>query len=414
VLEFLQSWLVNHGLAPGAADLTVRALLLAGVVALSLLADVLAKQLLLRLIRRAVGQTKTTWDDALLTHKVFDRLAHLAPAVVIYLSAPAVFAGMPDWGTFVANAALVYMIAVVVLALDAFLNAGLGIYRTFEVSRQIPIKSFVQVTKVVLYFLAGILLISIVLDKTPLYLLSGLGALTAVLILVFKDAILGFVAGVQLSANKMVAVGDWIEMPHYGADGDVVEVALTTVKVQNWDKTITTIPTYALISESFRNWRGMQQSGGRRIKRAVHLDVNSIRFCTEEDLERFAKIRYIREYIATKKEELAEYNREIDAETLVNGRHLTNVGTFRAYVDAYLRHHPAIRQDMTFLVRQLAPGAQGLPIEIYVFVADTRWAHYEAVQADIFDHILAVVPEFGLRVFQEPTGLDFKRLAEGK
>jgi len=235
------------------------------------------------------------------------------------------------------------------------------------------------------------------------------------MMLVFRDSILGFVAGIQLAANKMVAVGDWIEMPNYGADGDVLEVALTTVKVQNWDKTITTIPTYALISESFKNWRGMSESGGRRIKRPVNIDMSSIRFCDEEMLERYGKIQYISEYIEAKKEELEEFNQAINVDnaSLVNGRRMTNIGTFRAYIRAYLQNHPAINKSMTFLIRQLQPTEHGLPIEIYVFSKDKVWANYEAIQADIFDHILAVVPEFDLRVHQNPTGADFRALNPG-
>ena len=266
--------------------------------------------------------------------------------------------------------------------------------------------------KILLYFLATILIISIFLSKSPMYLISGIGALAAVLMLVFRDAILGFVAGIQLAANKMVAQGDWIEMPNYGADGDVLEVALTTVKVQNWDKTITTIPTYALISGSFKNWRGMQESGGRRIKRSVNIDMSSIRFCSEEMLERFERIQYISEYIESKKNELKQFNEaaEVDYASLANGRRMTNVGTFRAYVIAYLKGLPVISQDMTFLVRQLQPTENGLPMEIYVFSKDQVWANYEAIQADIFDHILAVVPEFDLRVYQNPTGNDLRNL----
>ena len=230
--------------------------------------------------------------------------------------------------------------------------------------------------------------------------------------LLYRPAILGFVAGIQLAANKMVSVGDWIEMPKYGADGDVLEVALTTVKVQNWDKTITTIPTYALISESFKNWHGMTASGGRRIKRAVNVDMSSIRFCDVEMLERFEKIQYISEYIEGKKAELEAFNQSenVDHASLANGRRMTNIGTFRAYVEAYLRHHPMINMEMTFLVRQLAPTQYGLPIEIYVFSKDKVWANYEGIQSDIFDHILAVVPEFDLRVYQNPTGADFRLL----
>ena len=293
------------------------------------------------------------------------------------------------------------------------INTVEEIYQSFRASKQIPIKGFIQITKIALYFFTTVFVVSILLNKTPLFLLSGIGALTAVLMLVFKDAILGFVAGIQLSANSMVAHGDWIEMPKYGADGDVLEVTLTTVKVQNWDKTITTIPTYALISESFKNWRGMQQSGGRRIKRAVNIDMNSIRFCDEEMLGRFGKIQYISEYIDTKKAELEAFNsaENVDNASLANGRRMTNVGTFRAYVQAYLLNHPMINKDMTFLVRQLKPTEFGLPIEIYVFSKDQVWANYEAIQADIFDHILAVLPEFDLRVYQNPTGSDFSALA---
>jgi miniconductance mechanosensitive channel len=264
----------------------------------------------------------------------------------------------------------------------------------------------------VVYFLTAVFIISILLDKTPVYLLSGVGALAAVMMLVFRDSILGFVAGIQLAANKMVSVGDWIEMPKYGADGDVLEVALTTVKVQNWDKTITTIPTYALISESFKNWRGMDESGGRRNKRPVSIDMSSIRFCDEEMLGRFEKIQYISEYIEKKKNELKEFNQSmsVDMASLANGRRMTNIGTFRAYVQSYLQNHPEINQNMTFLIRQLPSTENGLPIEIYVFSRDKVWANYEAIQADIFDHVLAVVPEFDLRVYQNPTGADFRVL----
>jgi len=308
------------------------------------------------------------------------------------------------------NALFVYMIVIGILVIDSLLDAFLEIYRTFEVAKEIPIRGFIQIVKLAVIFIGGIFVLSLVLSKTPFYFLSGLGALTAVLMLIFKDSILGFVAGIQLISNKMVARGDWIEMPKYDADGDVLDVSLTTVKVSNWDKTVTTIPTYALISESFKNWRGMQESGGRRIKRAVYIDMNSIKFCTDEMLTRFASIRFISEYIEKKRKEVSEHNKSlnIDNSDLVNGRHLTNIGSFRAYVISYLRNHPMINRDMTFLVRQLASADHGLPIEIYVFCKDKVWANYEAIQADIFDHILAIVPEFDLRVFQNPSGSDFR------
>ena len=276
----------------------------------------------------------------------------------------------------------------------------------------LPIKTVVQVLKLILYSVAAIAVISLLIGQSPSLLLGGLGAMTAVLMLIFKDAILGLVAGIQLSANQMVAPGDWIEMPKYGADGDVLEVALTTVKVKNWDKTITTIPTYALITESFKNWRGMSESGGRRIKRAINIDMGSIRFCDEEMLERFSKVQYIAEYLERKRHEISNWNaeRNVDASDPLNGRQLTNLGTFRAYVVAYLRNHPVIHQEMTFLVRHLAPTEHGLPIEIYVFSRDQVWSNYEGIQADIFDHILAIAPAFDLRVYQSPTGGDVRDL----
>jgi miniconductance mechanosensitive channel len=269
--------------------------------------------------------------------------------------------------------------------------------------------------KIVVGFTAAIIVLSILIGESPTVLLGGLGAMTAVLLLIFKDSILGFVAGIQLSTNNMVVIGDWIDMPKYGADGDVIDITLTTVKVQNWDKTITTIPTYALISDSFKNWRGMSESGGRRIKRSVYIDMTSVKFCTAETIERFRKIQYLSEYIENKTRELDEYNtaRGVDNAVLVNGRRMTNLGTFRAYISAYLRNHPKIHQNMTFLVRHLEPTPQGLPIQIYVFSNDQVWANYEAIQADIFDHILAVIPEFDLRVFQYPAGADLRRFTGG-
>ena len=281
--------------------------------------------------------------------------------------------------------------------------------------RRVLIKGFLQVIKIVVFLIAVILTGSVLLNRSPAILLGGFGALTAVLMLIFKDAILGFVAGIQLTANKMVSYGDWIEMEKYGADGDVIDIALTTVKVQNWDKTITTIPTYALISESFKNWRGMSESGGRRIARSISIDVHSVRFCTDEMLKRFSKVQLISEYLKKRKKDIANHNKSnrIDPTNAVNCRRLTNLGTFRKYVEAYLKSLPVINQEMTFLVRQLRPTENGVPIQIYVFCSDKVWANYEAIQSDIFDHLLAVVPEFDLAVFQNPTGADFKKIISG-
>lgn len=412
MLDILRNWIVTHGLDLFAADLLARGLIFILIIILSLIAYLLAKHFILKGLTTIISRTTTQWDDVILRKKVFNRLAHLAPAIVMYL-----FISIPlvdyDWmASLINEVIIIYMIVMGILALDAFLNASLAIYESYEISNKIPIKGFVQVFKIIVYFSSGIFIIAILLDKTPVYLFSSLGALTAVLMFIFKDAILGFVAGIQLTANQMVANGDWIEMPKYGADGDIIEIALTTVKVQNWDKTITTIPTYALITESFKNWRGMSESGGRRIKRSISIDMNTIQFCTEEMLERFSKIQYISTYIEKQKIELQNYNQveQVDHSSLVNGRRMTNIGTFRAYVESYLRNHPKINHEMTFLVRQLAPTEHGLPIEIYVFSKDKAWANYEGIQANIFDHILAVIPEFDLQVFQDPSGRDFNKL----
>jgi miniconductance mechanosensitive channel len=415
MLEILTTWLTDLGMADDMAAHMARGISIAGVLVLGIAADFVAKHYILSALTHIISRSRSKWDDAVVRQRALSRLAHLAPALVIYLLAPAALEGMDSVIAFVRSALQVYMIVILMLVLDSLLNSIEEIYQQFRASKEIPIRGFIQVLKLVLYFVAGISVISILLNKTPIYLLSGIGALAAVTMLVFKDAILGFVAGIQLAANRMVAVGDWIEMPKYGADGDVLEVALTTVKVQNWDKTITTIPTYALISDSFKNWRGMTDSGGRRIKRAVNIDLGSIKFCNEEMLERFGKIQYISEYIEQKKHELEAFNqsKNVDNRSLVNGRRMTNIGTFRAYVRAYLHDHPAINQDMTFLVRQLPPTEHGLPIEVYVFSNNTVWANYEAIQADIFDHILAVVPEFDLCLYQNPAGSDI-RTAWGK
>jgi len=294
--------------------------------------------------------------------------------------------------------------------LDSLINSVLDIYQTFAVSKRIPIQNFAQVAKLLIYFVALIGIVSLVLGESPLKLFAGLGAMTAVLMLVFKDPILGFVAGLQLSYNKMVNIGDWVEIPQHNADGDILEIGLTTVKVQNFDNTITTVPTQSLINESFKNWRGMQESAGRRIKRAIYIDVNSIKFCDEMTLARYTKVDYIEDYIKSKKNEVEEYNKKnvANPESVINGRRLTNIGTFRAYILAYLKNHPNINQNLTVLVRQLAPTDSGLPLEIYTFSSEKNWIKYEAIQADIFDHLFAVAKEFDLDVFQKPSGADFK------
>ena len=411
MLSPLHDWLLKWGMSEAGATLLTRLGGVLLVLFVALTANRVAKRVVVRGIARLARRTTASWDDVVMRHRVLQRVAHLVPTLVIYHFATPVLAGYDQLTAVVRQGALIYMIVIAALAADSVVNVGIEIVRGSRLPRELPVRSIAQVLKLVVYAVTAISVLALVLGRSPLLLLSGLGAMSAVTMLIFKDTILGFVSGIQLSANRMVSRGDWVEMPKHGADGDVLDVGLTTVKVQNWDKTITTIPTYALIAESFKNWRGMAESGGRRIKRALYIDVGSIRFCDEEMLARFSKIQYIADYMKAKREEIANWNaaRGIEPASLADGRHLTNVGTFRAYVVAYLRHHPMVHQDMTFLVRQLAPTEHGLPIEVYVFSRDQVWSRYEAIQADIFDHLLTVVPEFDLRVFQSPSGRDVER-----
>jgi miniconductance mechanosensitive channel len=302
------------------------------------------------------------------------------------------------------------MVLIGLLAAGAFLSAVNDIYQMRPASRDRPIKGYVQVVKIVLYVVGGVVILATLMGRSPLLYVSGIGALTAVLLLIFRDTILSFVASIQLGSYDLVRVGDWIEVPQYGADGDVVDIALHTVKVQNWDKTITTIPTHRLIDGSFKNWRSMPESGGRRIKRAVHIDMNTVRFLDEGDVARFERFALLTDYIRDKRKALAAdaAARPAAEDLVVNARRLTNLGTFRAYVVQYLKQHPKVHKGLTLMVRQRDPTPDGLPLEVYAFSSDTDWVAYEGIQSDIFDHILAVAPEFGLRVFQHPTGRDFE------
>jgi len=409
---YLTENLLELGLTTGMVESLVRGGLILLVLLLSWVAHRVSQGPINRSIEKFAHYTIQQWDDILVEKHIVKRILYFIPLILLYVLSSPILTGtslLPLSQTLIS---FLFLIAGMMF-LDAILSALLAIYGKSAIAKEISITPFVQVLKLVLYFVTGILLLSLLLQKTPLYFLSGLGALTAVLMFVFKDVLMGFVAGIQLIANKMVAPKDWIEMPKYGADGDVLEITLTTVKVQNFDNTITTIPTYALINESFKNWRNMNLSGGRRIKRYVNIDLGSIKFCSSEMLEQFKRIQLISQYIQNRQEEILVYNKKhhVDESTLVNGRRLTNIGVFRSYVEAYLRQHPMIHKDMTFLIRQLSPRENGLPIEIYVFCKDTNWTAYEAIQADIFDHILAVVPEFDLRVFQEPSGSDFQKIA---
>ena len=408
--DTLHRWFSGLGFTDYASSVAVDSAQVIVLLTIAVIANAIVKKILLGVIHRLSVRTATDWDDVLVAHKTFHRLAQLAPAIVIYSLAPAAFE-LPVLADYAQRAALIYMLVVGVLAVSSALNAGNQIYQRFEVARRIPILGYLQVVKLVVTIAALIVGVSIWIQQSPLLLLSGLGAMTAILLLVFKDTILGLVAGIQLVANDMVRPGDWVEMPKYGADGDVEEITLNVVKVRNWDKTVTTIPTYALISDSFKNWRGMSESGGRRIKRSLLIDVSSIKFCPAELLERLKKIRRLASFIEQRSKEIAEANSAYGPadDCVANGRRMTNIGLFRQYTAEYLRENPAIKKDMTFLVRQLQPTSEGLPLEIYVFSADQRWVQYEGIQGDIFDHLFAVLPLFDLRAYQKPAGFDLVR-----
>jgi miniconductance mechanosensitive channel len=411
----LKTWLeqlfISMGAVQEAADeLAIVALMVLIAVGAYLVYWIL-RNYLLKLIHRVTLKTSNMWDDALMESRVFHRFLRLIPLTFISLC---IDRSMPEHFTLLKRILFALIILVGARAVEAFLNAVAEIYHSDPASHRKPIRPLIQSLIIILYLFAGIFIISVLLNKSPWNLFGLLGGLTAVTMLVFKDTILGFVAGIQLGAYDMVREGDWIEMPKYGADGDVIEVTVNTVKVRNWDKTISTIPTYALISDSFKNWRGMSESAGRRIKRSISIDMNTVSFADDAMLEKFRKMELLKDYVAQKQEEINAANAEqgIDlSATVVNGRRQTNLGIFRAYLVHYLRSHPKIHKGMTFLVRHLQPTAQGLPIEIYVFSSDKNWTHYEAIQADIFDHVLASIPEFGLRVYQQPSGTDVLALS---
>jgi len=393
-------------------------LLLAAILA-SAVSYWVARKFVFGLISRVVQKTDSTWDDELLNSKLFKWLSLLLPAVIILTAAPHAIIthhdGVPIFSSFIQISAKVFIVILSLLAISSLLNIVERIYSRLEVSRELPIKSFFQVIKIILVLAAIILIISTLIGKSPVLIFSGLGAMTAIIMLIFKDSILGLVAGIQLSANRMVARGDWIEMPKFGADGEVLEVALTTVKIRNWDKTITTIPTYALISDSFKNWRGMSNSGVRRIKRSVSVDMSSVAFLDQESLPRLRKISLLKDYLSQKEQEIDSWNTQnADLANPINARSLTNIGTFRAYIREYLKNHPKIAQEETLLVRQLQPTENGIPVELYIFTTDNRWVNYEDIQSDIFDHLLSVLPEFGLRAFQAPSDYSFQSMTNVK
>jgi miniconductance mechanosensitive channel len=408
--EHINIWLNNQGIEQAylaMGTIIVGCLL---IFIISALGYYLAKHQVLVLVYKIVSRTKNTWDDLLLEQNVFSRFAFLIPLLLLLFLTPIFLPQHALLGTVLVVFVKIALSFQIARSISAILNVIRSLYQHTARERYLPLNSTIQVIKLLVYLVATILAVSFVLDKSPIYLLSGLGALTAVLLLVFQDTIKGLVASIQISANKMVAPGDWIEIPNYGADGDVIDIGLNTVKVKNFDNTVTTVPTYALINGSFKNWRGMLNSGGRRIKRSIIIDINSIFFYKNEQLEKLKEISLLKDYLQKKSDDMAI---SLKAANLsgnnVNSRQLTNVGTFRAYITAYLSAHDKIHHEMTCMVRQLAATESGLPLEIYCFSKDQNWKNYEAIQADIFDHLFAMAPIFSLRIFQHPTGYDWQK-----
>lgn len=388
---------------------------LIGIVVLILaawIANWLVKRILVRGIDKALRATPLGRDSAIFDSRIIARLANIVPAVIISAGVQLIPDLPPTVVDVVRNVCSALIVLVVALAVSAVFTLINAVYQRRPDAHLRPIKGYIQVMKILVYAIAVILVIAALMDRSPLILLSGLGAMAAVLILVFQDTLLSLVASVQISSNDIVRLGDWVEMPGLNADGDVIDIALHTVKVQNWDKTITTIPTKRFISDPFKNWRGMQESGGRRIKRHIPLDQQSVHFLDSEELKHLYRFSLLDDYLSTKEKEIAEWNTNLEerGKELVNTRRVTNIGTFRAYVERYLRHHSGVNQEMTLLVRQRTPTSDGLPLEIYCFTNDVKWAVYEGTQSDIFDHLLAILPEFGLRVFQHPSGNDMREM----
>jgi miniconductance mechanosensitive channel len=409
------SWLTDFfNVDPQIAYYINLPILILSLLILCFIAWILTKKLIVNSIHKLFLKTKITWDDILIEKKIFDKLAYIIPAFLVIFIVPSIFAEYPTLSSYFVTLAMAVILLVIIWTIIALLAVFDEILSKSPIFMDKPITSYIQVLNIFVYFIGGILILSLLLGKSPFYFLGAMGAMTAILLLIFKDTILGFVASIQMSVYDMVRVGDWIAMPKYDADGDVMSINLSTVKVQNWDKTITTIPTYAFITDSFKNWRGMSNSGGRRIKRAIYLKVSSFCFCDDQMLEQFKKYALIKDYILQKEKEIKKTNSTlIDNESNpVNSKSLSNIGVFRVYAENYILANPHINTEMTHMVRQLDPTSQGMPLEIYCFTYEKEWEKFEVVKSDIFDHLLTITSQFKLEVFEEPTGRDFRSLID--
>lgn len=376
--------------------------LLIGLLLITFIVDYIIKRVLWKVSESIAKRTKTNFDDILLENKLPRNIAHIIPLILLIEFVPKVFSDFPESENFIENTLKIIGVYLILRIVKSLLHSVRDYLKTLPNYKDKPIDSYIQVFVIVAWILGVFVVFAILTGLSFIKFIGSIGAVSAIIILIFKDTILGFVASIQVSLNDMVRIGDWITFEKYGADGDVIEINLATVKVQNWDMTITTIPTYALISDSFKNWRGMANSGGRRIKRSVIIKASSIHFLTDEDLQKFQKITLVSDYVSRRSQEIKDYNseKEIDKSVLINGRNLTNFGVFRKYLQLYIENHSAINKDMTLMVRQLEPTPQGIPMEIYAFSSDQRWVNYEYIIGDIFDHVLASVKYFDLEVYE--------------
>ncbi|KGJ92229.1 mechanosensitive ion channel family protein [Colwellia psychrerythraea] len=412
--ELISIWLSEQGLNSNYIPSAAIAVGISLIFVIASLSYYLAKHQVLSLVHKLIINTKNTWDDALIEHNVLARMTLLVPLVLILFLTPLILEADTVTSNLTLLLSKVLLTFQISRCISAMLNVGRSISQESAKQRFLPLNAIIQMIKLALYLVASIVIVSLIINRSPVYLLSGLGALTAVLLLIFQDTIKGLVASIQISANRMVVAGDWIELPKYGADGDVLEIGLSTVKIENFDKTITTVPTYALISDSFKNWRNMYHTGARRIKRTVIIDIASIDFYSAEQINQLTNAHLLQGYLSDKKQELAQNGDNSNSDEIaqsiqpLNSRQLTNIGTFRAYITKYLQENSHIRSDLTCMVRQLTATQTGLPLEIYCFANTTNWLDYEAIQADIFDHLFAIAPQFDLRVFQHPSGHDWQ------
>ncbi len=416
MIKLFRAWLIEHfesiGINSFYSELITVLLLVLFVIIIGFVVDKLSRLVMLRFFVAFSKKSKTDWDDLLVENKVFSAIAHLAPIWVIFYFMPGIFDHHEIIMDYSRRISEVVLIIAFMVILFRFLNTVRTILSRVPSFADKPLQSYFQLGKIIIGIILGILMLSILADRSLMYFFGAFGAMTAVVLLVFRDTLLGFIASIQLAANDMIRVGDWVQMDKYGADGDVIEINLTTVKVRNWDKTISTVPTYSFISDSFKNWRGMEETGARRIARSLFINQHSIRFCNQEMIERFKKIDLIKDYVIKKEQEIEAFNQsqKVDLSTVTNGRRMTNIGTFRAYLLNYIKSNNMINKELTILVRQMAPTEKGVPLQIYAFCDDTAWVNYEAVQSDLFDHILAVIDQFDLSVFQNPSGADFRAL----